>query len=34
MSDRNPAAADPLTIAMIALGVIFIPSILIGLVAH
>jgi hypothetical protein len=34
MSDRNPETTDPVTIAIIGLAALFIPLILIGLVAH
>jgi hypothetical protein len=34
MHDRNPDTTDPLTIAIIGFAALFIPLILIGLVAH
>jgi hypothetical protein len=34
MRDRNPNATDPLTIAIIGLAALFIPLVLIGLVAR
>jgi hypothetical protein len=34
MGDRNPDTTDPLTIAIIGFSVLFIPLVLIGLVAH
>jgi hypothetical protein len=34
MGDRNPQPPDPVTIALIGLGALFIPLFLLGLVAH